>query len=378
MSDQPSDTIDLPPRRSRRRLGLLSVILAIALLFSAGTAVSYYVDALWFGSLGYRDVFWTTLNFQGIAFTLTGVTTFLVLYGAFRMLRPPHFGEFGTGGFVIVNNRPVQLPVGPVLSLIAIVISTLVALGMATAMMRDWPTLALWWYGRDAALSTAGRAADPIFGRPLAFYLFTLPTWQLFADWLSRLAFLVFVQGLFFFVMSGAGRVRRGRLGPRGPRESRGLALSWALLLLALAAQVYLGRFARLFEEHTIFTGVTYTDAHVTLTGLLLVSVALVVGGALAGIAAFAAPQIRWLVAAAVPAVAAYAGTVAVGAYIEGFIVKPNELVREQPYITHNIEFTRQAYGLHRFAQRAFPAEKTHQNQRDRRGHEHAGRARVG
>ncbi len=357
MSDEPSDTIDFPPRRSRRRLGLLSVILAIAVLFSAGTAVSYYVDALWFASLGYRDVFWTTLNFQGIAFTLAGVTTFLVLYGAFRMLKPPHFGEFGTGGFIIVNNRPVQLPVGPVLSLIAIVISTLVALGMATVMMRDWPTLALWWYGRDAAQSTAGRAADPIFGRPLAFYLFTLPTWQLFADWLSRLAFLVFVQGLFFFVTSGARR--RGRLGPRGTRESRGLALTWALLLLALAAQVYLGRFARLFEEHTIFTGVTYTDAHVTLAGLLLVSVALGVGAALAGIAAFAAPQIRWLVAAAVPAAAAYAGTVAVGAYIEGFIVKPNELVREQPYITHNIEFTRQAYGLHRFAQRAFPAETT-------------------
>ena len=30
------------------------------------------------------------------------------------------------------------------------------------------------------------------------------------------------------------------------------------------------------------------------------------------------------------------------------FIVKPNELVREQPYIAHNIEFTRQAYGLDR------------------------------
>ena len=54
-----------------------------------------------------------------------------------------------------------------------------------------------------------------------------------------------------------------------------------------------------------------------------------------------------------------YIGTGAVSAYVESFIVKPNELVREQPYITHNIEFTRQAYGLNRFAQRAFPAETT-------------------
>jgi len=359
MNDQPPDTIDFPPPPSRRRLGLLSVILVIAALFSAGTAVSYYVEALWFASLGYRDVFWTTLNLQGIAFTLAGVTTFVVLYGAFRMLKPPHFGEFGTGGFIIVNNRPVQLPVGPVLLLIALLVSTLIALGMAAAMMHEWPTLALWWYGRDAAVSAAGRAADPIFGRPLAFYLFTLPAWQLFADWLFRLAFLVFVLGLFFFATSGTRRSPRGRLGPRGARESRGLALCWALLLLALAAQVYLGRFARLFEEHTIFTGVTYTDAHVTLTGMLLVSVALGAGAVLAVFAAFAAPQIRWLAAAALPATAVYAGTIAVGGYVNGFIVKPNELVREQPYITHNIEFTRQAYGLHRFAQRAFPAETT-------------------
>src|SRR4030095_2191566 len=44
---------------------------------------------------------------------------------------------------------------------------------------------------------------------------------------------------------------------------------------------------------------------------------------------------------------------------MNAFIVKPNELVKERPYITHNIELTRQAYGLHRVSQRAFPAETT-------------------
>ena len=39
--------------------------------------------------------------------------------------------------------------------------------------------------------------------------------------------------------------------------------------------------------------------------------------------------------------------------------MKPNELVREQPYIAHNIELTRKAYGLDRFVQREFPAETT-------------------
>ena len=39
--------------------------------------------------------------------------------------------------------------------------------------------------------------------------------------------------------------------------------------------------------------------------------------------------------------------------------MKPNELVRERPYIAYNIELTRQAYGLDRLAQREFPAETT-------------------
>ena len=47
------------------------------------------------------------------------------------------------------------------------------------------------------------------------------------------------------------------------------------------------------------------------------------------------------------------------GWYVSSFLVKPNELVREQPYIANNIEMTRQAYGLDRFQQREFPAETT-------------------
>src|SRR2546423_10964458 len=36
-----------------------------------------------------------------------------------------------------------------------------------------------------------------------------------------------------------------------------------------------------------------------------------------------------------------YVSLLVVGWYVSSFIVKPNELVREQPYITHNIELTR-------------------------------------
>jgi hypothetical protein len=67
----------------------------------------------------------------------------------------------------------------------------------------------------------------------------------------------------------------------------------------------------------------------------------------------------RWLVRAFLPAASATSLFGIVGWYVSNFVVKPNELVREQPYIAHNIEMTRQAFGLDRIQQREFPAETT-------------------
>ena len=139
----------------------------------------------------------------------------------------------------------------------------------------------------------------------------------------------------------------------------RGFSITFAFLLLVLAMRVYLGRFERLFDDHTIFGGVTYTDAHVTLTGMLVVCAALVLGAVIAAVNAVRVPRGRWLVAAILPAAVCYVAVQAVGWYVSSFIVKPNELVREKPYIAYNIDLTRQAYGLDRVSQREFPAETT-------------------
>jgi hypothetical protein len=104
---------------------------------------------------------------------------------------------------------------------------------------------------------------------------------------------------------------------------------------------------------------VTYTDAHITITGMLAVCAALVLGAVITIINAVRVPRGRWLVAAIVPAAVCYIAVQVVGWYVSSFIVKPNELVREKPYIVFNTELTRQAYGLNRVSQREFPAETT-------------------
>jgi uncharacterized membrane protein (UPF0182 family) len=340
-----------PPRRPRRRGLLFLLALAAAIIFGGGTTLSYYVEALWFESLGYSAVFWKTLNLQAVVFIAFGAITFLALYGTFLALKPARLGELA-GGTILINGQPLKLPVEPVLKMIALGLSVLIALGIGAGIMAQWPTLALYWYAPGGASGTV----DPIFLEPLPFYLFTLPAWQLIAGWLMTLAAIACFIAVFFVAITGGGRVLTGRRDD-GATPWRGLSVAFAALLVTLAARVYLGRFERIFEDHTIFSGVTYTDAHITLAGTLFVAAALLAGAAIALVNAVSAPRIGWLAAAVVPAVLCYTLVGILGWYVNSFLVKPNELVRERPYIANNIELTRQAYGLTRVAQHPFPAD---------------------
>jgi uncharacterized membrane protein (UPF0182 family) len=84
---------------------------------------------------------------------------------------------------------------------------------------------------------------------------------------------------------------------------------------------------------------------------------ALIVGAGIAAAAAIVRPRIPWLAAAVVPAAIVYLVTGVVAWYVTSFVVRPNELVRERPFITNNIAWTRQAYALDRAQQIPFPAE---------------------
>ena len=355
-----ADTIDWPPPRGPRRRGrfFILAVLAVAVL-GGGTALSYYVDALWFGSLGYGDVFWRTLDIQAVVFTAFATLTFLILYGSFLALKPARLGEFA--GAILVNGQPLKVPVEPVLKLIALGVSLAIAAATGAGVMAEWPTLALYWYGSANVPATAAAVLDPIFGRPLAFFLFALPAYQLLAGWLMTLAVVVCIMAGIFIAITTGTRAVGGVVGMRHAAASdapwRGLSIAFGMFLFILAARVYLGRFERLFEDHTIFAGVTYTDAHITLTGLLIVSIALAAGGLAAILNAISAPRVRWLIASVVPAAVCYVLVGVLGSYVDNFIVKPNQLVKEQPYIAHNIEMTRRAYALNRVAQHAFPAE---------------------
>ncbi len=354
MRGDPYDGKSIPsgPRRPRSPQILITIAVLAVLAYGASTTVSYYVDSLWFGSLGYLSVFWTRLDLQVGIFCAFAVATFVALYGAFLALKPARLDEL-IGATILVNRQRVSLPIGPLLNLGALVVSLAIAAEVGSSMTSSWSTLALWWYAPHGAA-----ALDPIFGLPLRFYLFALPAWQVVTGWLVMLAAIVFaVAAVFVGLASGARALTWRRFAVSETRHWRGLAIALAVLLLTIAARVYLGRFERLFQDDTVFSGVNYTDAHITLGGLLAVCAALVIGAALAVLCAIRAPRPAWIAACVAPAVVCYIGVQLVAWYVSTLIVKPNQLDRERPYIRYNIELTRRAYGLDRIQAHPFPAD---------------------
>jgi uncharacterized membrane protein (UPF0182 family) len=347
--------LELPGRKRRgNRLILVIVAVVLAAVVGSRTALSYYVDSLWFGSLGYREVFWKSWGLGWVAFAIFFAATFLILYGWFLALWQMHQPDLPQDRAFFIGRQQVSLPLRRALRYVGIVASVIIAVIAGAAMMAEWTTFALYW----KAIPDAGAGVDPVFGKPLNFYLFTLPAWQLICGWLMLLAIIACVAAVGFLVLAGGSRaIARDRESLRLPLPWRGFSIAFAFFLVNLAAQVYLGRFGALLDTHTIFGGVNYTDAHVTITGMLLVAGMLVLGAAIAAVNAVRGPRVRLLVAAVVPAFACYLVVQLVGWYVSSFIVKPNQLDRERPYIAWNIEWTRRAWDLDRVTQHEFPAD---------------------
>jgi len=352
------ETIDWPPQPKPWRLHLavyLPIALIVLVIIGGRAAISYWVDLLWFDSLGFAPVFWKTFGLEWGTFAAFAVLTFLVLFGAFLAFRHGHAGDLPETHTIYFAGRPVELPVAKFLRSVGVIAALLISIATGFAMESQWPTLALYWY----APATATNPVDPILGRPLGFYLFTLPAWELIAGWLLTLAVMISILAVLFLIAAGGGRLRSGHFEGSTSSIWRGVSIAAGFLLFILAIREYVGRFDLLFDQHTVFSGVTYTDAHITLIGMFFISVALALGAVIAFAGGLLKPRPRWLLLSLVPAVVCFVVAGLAGWYMSTFIVKPNQLDRERPYIADNIALTRQAYGLDRFAQQEFPAETT-------------------
>src|SRR5215469_7389971 len=192
-------------RRGRRFLILFLLLIAFVVL-GGRTAISYYVDALWFSSLGYRAVFWRSLSLEWVVFGLFCLATFGILYGWFAILMRVSRPELRSAGTIRIGNRIFELPVEGVLRTGALIGAVVISLATAASMMSDWPKFALFWYQ-----PAQGGIADPIFGR------------------LLMMAILVCAIAVVFVLISGGAQLIERRFDHVSPLPWRAMSISLAL-----------------------------------------------------------------------------------------------------------------------------------------------------
>ncbi|MDT7541880.1 MAG: uncharacterized protein QOE33_1784 [Acidobacteriota bacterium] len=349
------------PKRRKRWRWLLALALVV-LLYVLSRASSVYIDALWFGSLGYTPVYWTTLKYEVALFVVFALATTIILRLAFRLMERAFDVSALAPRRLLINQQPVLVNPARILKPAAWLVSLFFGFIYGAGMSGDWQRFALWLH------QPATSEVDPVFGKRLGFYLFTLPVAESIASWFTMLAFIITCGAVVYALLSllPAGVEMMSESGARVKALSASarkaayatVSTAFALLLAALAVHAYLSRFAYLFDDHTIFSGVTYTEDHYVLPGLFIVTLALIIAAALALANAFALRRARVLVAcAALPIVVYLFAVVVIPGYVQSFIVKPNELDRESPYITRNISATRRAFNLEQVEARDFPAD---------------------
>jgi uncharacterized membrane protein (UPF0182 family) len=348
-----TDVIDVGPRK-RRRLKIWIIIAAVVLLISLSRILSIYLSALWFESLGYLSVYWYVFKVKLALFAGSAIITALLLSATFLLFQR----LFGAYAFesrtIILNNQPFQFSPARVIRPLGWVISALFGLIYGFQQKEHWRQFALYWNQPSTS------SYDPIFGKSLGFYLFSLPLYDLLSSWLLGITFIILCAAVAYSLLGLPQTVLKPSVRWSSGAAFRGVCCALALFLLVLGWRTYLSRFPFLWEDHPTFTGVTYTEAHYTVPALLFVCVALIIAAIVLLVNAFAIRRFSLLLIALALPVATYViGVVLVPSYIQSFIVKPNELDRETPYIGYNIEWTRKGFGLDQIELREFEAENS-------------------
>lgn len=309
----------------------------LLLFFAVPSLVRFYTDWLWFAEVGYLGVFLTAF---GTRVTL-GVVAFVAVFAwlAFNLRLALGSLRF-TGPIVWSGQEGVQfeLPGKAQLQRLALGAAIIVALPAALYASNQWMTWLAFRHGLPFG------TVDPLLGRDVAFYVFTLPFVELVRGGLLVVIVLAVLGAGAIYALAGSLGLgpTGGLLISRPAQRHLGLLAAGFFLLLAAGAWLEIPR--TLTTPAGIVHGASYADVHARFPMQRLLMVVSVIAAGLAVMAAYG--RLRSLVIAVALYLVVSLGGEGYGAAVQRFIVTPNEQGRETPYIEHTIASTRAAFGL--------------------------------
>ncbi len=335
-----------PAGKGRRWPWIITGAIVLLLFFFLGRGIYIYTEWLWFGEVGYTAVFWKMILTQiGLAVG-AAVVFFAIVYGnvmlAWRLAPRYKIGpdsELTERGQV--PDRLVKLLIPVVL-----ILPTLIAAGVGGS---SWEEFLKFFNGAGFGIT------DPVFGRDVGFYLFSLPflrTVQSFVWWTLIFTLLVTAAMHFFdYAISWS----QDKI-VFAPHVKGHLSVLMGLIMLTLGAGYLLKGYVLMFSPRGVVFGASYTDVHAQLPVYKFLAAVAVVAGVLFFINIYIRGWKLPIVAIVLIVLTAILAGRIYPFIVQQYQVSPNELDKEQQFIQYNIDFTRKAFDLEPVQDQAFAA----------------------
>ena len=227
----------------------------------------------------------------------------------------------------------------------------------AFILFQHWPKVLQYFH------PTVFNSTEPLFGRDISFYVFSLPFWELLELWLMGLCLYGFVAVTLTYLLSGDS-LSQGIFPGFSPQQQRHLYGMGGLLMLVVALSYWLSRYELVYSTRGVSYGASYTDVTAQMPAYTVLCIlAVAIAYYLLWRTFFCKPksQYRCLVfySLGVYLILVAATDVVLPAVVQYLIVQPNELQREQPYIQRTIALTRQAFDLEAIDAKTFNPQGT-------------------
>ena len=206
--------------------------------------------------------------------------------------------------------------------------------------------------------STPFGVTDPKFGLDISFFVFAYPWWRFALSFLTAVLVLSAIAAALVHYVMGGLRLSGSRRGGT-PAAQAQLSILIGIALLLRGVSYWFDRYGLEIQDHPLLTGINYTADNATVTAKTILAI---IAAICAVIFFVNAVLRRWVIPTIALILMVLSGIVLGVVYpgaVQYFSVRPNEAVKERPYIARNIEATRAAYGVDKVEVTPYSAKTT-------------------
>lgn len=313
---------------------LISILLLVVVFF---VSTNFIINVQWFKEVGYLNVFFTKLIAICKLFVPIFILYFCVIAIYLFTLRKSIRSLVGDTKFKSVKKYFL---------LSNLVISILGAGATATTQ---------WYKILQFTNAVPFGEVDPIFNKDISFYVFKLPLVQsLFSTAISLIIILVLITVIIYLALGFKDKIYQNKDNvininskTYGIRKFAGkqLAVLASVLSLLIGCSYLLKSYNLVYSTRGVSYGAGYTDVKITMIFYKVIAIACVISSIVVFISILKLKFRPIIISIASIAVLIVLEPV-VAIFTQQFVVKPNEMELEKPYISYSIDATKKAFNI--------------------------------